>query len=176
MPISSLIYITIMGIAIIGTIVLSIIANKHQIEKYKELFTKELLQKYESEIQNFLGEDLYFSNYNIDELYDKFLPNKSISNKLSFKEKLFTKAGMLVLEIRGNKHITEIEDEVCEYMITSLLMPYKKISEKIKESSYPELSKKEKIRFLENLAAEYHVNIDAAIMRVKSILILENYI
>lgn len=176
MPISAIIYITIMGVAMIATIILSIYANKKQIERYKKLFTKDLIRKYEDDVKNYLGEDIYYSNYNVDDLYAKFLPGESVSPKLSFKERLFTKAGMLVVEIRGVNKLIETEDEVCEYMMTALLMPYKKISERVKEVSYLTLPKKERIRFIENLADEYHVNFDCAIMRVKSILVLENYI
>jgi len=176
MPISTIIYLSLIGIAIIVTIIFSIYTNKKQIERYKKLFSKDLIKKYENDVKNYLGEDVYYSNYNVDDLYAKFLPGENISPKLSFKERLFTKAGMLVIEIRGANKITEIEDEICEYMITSLLMPYTKIRDRIKEISYPTLPKKERINFIENLAAEYHVNFDNAALRVKSILLLENLI
>lgn len=176
MPLGAIIYITVMGLAIIITVVFSVYVNKQQIKRYKELFTKDLIRKYEDDIKKYLGEEIYYSNYNIDDLYSKFLPNDSLSPQLSFKERIFTKAGMLVVEIRGANKITETEDEICEYMMTSLLMPYTKIRDHIREISYLTLSKKERIKFIENLATEYNVNFDNALMRVKSVLLLENII
>ena len=191
-----IIYIALMATTAITTVVANIIVNAKRNKQNNEVFTRDNLIHFENSLEEYKTKYNIDNADSIIEICNKIgwsvveckdLPhsaeaklseNKEIKvlQSLSVSEKNFDTAHEVAHIIRGTtaemtrtKHSIksrDIEEQICDYYAAALLLPLKEMQERMKTSQYEKMNKREKLRFISDIAARKEVREEVVMRRI----------
>lgn len=196
MNISTIIFVSVLVFTALITLFVNLIIyykkNKHD----KELFCKDNLKLYEMELSEYLKSNNVPDVESITKICNRLgyqvkecsnLP-KSVEAKvddskiiyirkdLSIPEKNFNKAHEIAHIIRGNtgsvnrtKHSIRgrsDEEQICDYLAAALLLPLSEMQKRMNEINYENLTKRQKLRFVSEMAEVKDLREEVVIRRL----------
>ena len=196
-----IIFISLLVAVFFGTIVVNVLLIIARERASKEYFSKEHLEEYETKIKSFLEKFDIAEGADIVEIVSKIgfelkekdkLDNHHEAEKdgntilvdktLSIRAKKFGIAHEIAHVIKGDEEPAartphsfkprNKDEQICDYIAAALLLPLSDMNERLRKVDYESRSKKERLRFIVDLADEKNVSKEVVIRRINELRIL----
>lgn len=193
--------ITIFTLCVLITIAVNITVGIIKGKDRKFYMSKEKLQEYEDILHSFLRENDIAEGSNVFDIVKKLgytieetdnlsntheaekVDNKIlVDNTLSYRVKTFGIAHEVAHIVRGDKASVarathsfkrrNFDEQICDYIAAALLLPYSDMCVRLKKANYSSITRKERIRFINDLAEEKNISEEVVIRRIYEVKVL----
>lgn len=190
----------IFGVMLVGTIVINIVLTSYKEKQYAHYFSKEKIAEYERELHEYLrkhnvtDKNVYSvlsqlgyqveKRSKLDGDHEAYIDGNVVllDKTLGFRAQNFSLAheiGHIVrkshAEAARDPHSFKTrtaEEQICDYYAAALLLPLEEMVQKMDACEYDSLSKRERMKFVKDVAEEKDVYEEVVLRRIGEVKVL----